>query len=584
MARTDQAADDERREDQADELELASVKASAKGLPKLVTGPRRWWLAVLVGLGLGQALLGMVMAWAMIKLQGAVDGRAMLWSVVTLLLSVFGIGALRVHERVVSEQLGQDYVRQVRRKLLHSALTPGDGSSLGVTVARTTNDLTAVRNWVSQGVAPLVVAVPLLFGVAVALSILDWDLALTVLVPMAVLGLAIALWSRQALRKARALRRTRGRMAARIAETVTASDHIVAAGGGRRELRNLDELSGRVVDRAVDRAQTLGLLRSAGVVASTLIAVLVAITGALGRVDPAIVVAGMAIAGIAAGPMMDLGRVVEFRQNFLAARMVLAPALQQAEERRRARDAHRERAAELTVPHSTALATLRLPGLLEEPVQAQAGERLAVYGAEESMAAVTRRLVGLELPPHDTADLVLVAGENVAQLGDKQARARVGLASAGATFERGRILRAVRYRRPDLAESDAVDLLNRVGLVEQALPEGHRTKLRRGGEPLSRQQRARLALARAMYGAPELLIIDHLEADLDPAGQRHLAAMLGAYSGVVLLVGCPKTAADLFARPIPVADSAPAQAETNDENLFIHGSPGAQARDGSFLS
>lgn len=237
----------------------------APPLPPLLRGRRRGWLALLVLLGFGQAALGALSAWALVKLQAAPTGASelLLRSLGVLVLSALAIGALVVHERVVSEKLGQDYVHQLRLTLLGDALTPGHATSLGVTVARTTNDLSGVRNWISQGIAPLTVAVPLIGGTLVTLTVLHPFLALAMAVPLVILGACLLVWARTALIKTRQMRRTRGRMASRIADTVTASDVILASGGTKRELKGIREASGKVVSIAVDRAETIGTIRAA---------------------------------------------------------------------------------------------------------------------------------------------------------------------------------------------------------------------------------------------------------------------------------------------------------------------------------
>lgn len=541
------------------------------GLPPLLTGKRRWWLAALVGLGLGQAVLGMVMAWAMIELQGSGSVDATRWAVVTIVIAAFTVGALRVQERVVAEKLGQHYVREMRQELLRSALTPGDASSLGVTVARTTNDLTSVRNWIAQGIAPMVVAGPLLGGVLVALALLDPRLAIAGAAPLLVLLAGVAAWAGEAYDKSRALRRTRGAMASRIAETVTASSTILAAGGGERELRNLDKVSKRVVDRAVDRAGTLGLIRSAGVVASTLLGVLVAAVGVVGDLPAGVVVAAMAVAGIAAAPIMDLGRVVEFRQSFLAAKAILDPTLRKAAERRAAQEEHRARAAAITPDEGTDV-RIALPELMQMPLVSRGRGRYALSGSENATRAAITRIMGLAVPAGDITDQVHVGGLNLARMDAQDMRRCVGLAQSGAAFERGHVLRAARYRRPDLDADDAKRLLDAVGLHETRLPDGHRTRLRRGGEPLNRDQRARLSLARALYGEPGLIIVDGLEADLAPEGREMLVRLLRQQHGTVLLIGCPHTAEALSAETVPVV-----QRTVHDE-ANVNVNPGAAPR------
>ena len=578
---------------------------NAPPLPALLWGARRRWISVLILLGLGQAALGAVSAWALVQLQGAPTGSSalLLRALLLLVLTAFAVGALKIHERVVAEKLGQDYVHQLRLTLLGDALTPGHTTSLGVTVARTTNDLSGVRNWVSQGIAPLVVAVPLIGGSLITLAVLHPLLALAMAAPLLGLGLCLLFWARTALVKTRQMRRTRGRLASRIADTVTAADGILASGGTKRELRNIRDASGNLVEIAVDRAETVGAIRAGGIVASTLTTLLVAATGTYLGLPPGVTMAAMAVGGIASTPVLEIGRIVEYRQTYRSARMVLGPALAAAEARR-AHSRTRRRAsaaveapalgAEGTAPEGTipggtmqddsVLVHLALPGLTGQgdPVRGRPGETVRLVSDDPAVPhELVRRLLELSPGPDvSEPDSVWVGGENLRAVSTKRGRVLVGAASAGAVFERSTVARALHYRRPDLDASDDHDVLELVGLDLSHLPDGARTRLRRGGEPLGRADRARRARARAVDGAAPRLVIDSLEGDLDDAGRRMLERVLTAYRGTVVMVGSDDLSARLGAREhrLPV----PADAEADDGSAGVTIGSGGRSRGNAY--
>ncbi|MFC7401930.1 ABC transporter transmembrane domain-containing protein [Citricoccus sp. GCM10030269] len=546
---------------------------NSEKMPTVWAGRRRYLLVILFLLGIFQAIMALVMAFTVNALLGAparvnaalnngtaADGSALPpavaeagtyvpWLQLSILaVSVLSIFGARWGERVVGEDLGQDYVYELRRKLIGTTLAGPGNPSLGITITRASNDLTAVRNWISQGLVPLLTSPPLIAVVLGALAISHWQVGLAVGVPIVLLGVAVPPLAKVTFTRARYLRRRRGRMSARIADTVRAGESVKAAGGIKRELNALDRDSGKVVNAAVARARITGLVRASAITAASLATAAVVVLGALGLIDTAGVASAMTLVGVMSTPLGDLGRVVEYRQNYKAARRIQAPLLAQAEsllkaeEDREERWKHVERDRSVAQRNSLWVRRMVVQGRRVPMLHATAGDVIQIQshdpGRIEPFLATllagqnTAAEPGGDVPPLE----MTVDGYDYTRAPGRQRRKLLGHASTRIPLERGSLSRAITYRKPQATEEQTREAFARVGLDEVlgALPQGESTRIKNGGQPLTGSQVARLKLGRALLDNPSLLVLDGIDSDLDEDGLRLLRAELEAYPGVVL--------------------------------------------------
>jgi len=508
----------------------AQEEPGSSGLPAVWAGRRRRYLSLLIGAGLGQAAAAGVSArfFTHALTRSAPGTRGLLFG--ALVAAAVTVGGLRMAERVLSERLSQDYVHQIRLGLIRRNLADGRVKSLGVAVARTTNDLTSVKNWISQGVAPLAVGIPLIIGVGIALALLDPWLLAGLLVPLAVLLFAMKVLAPVAYQRTRRVRRVRGRLSSQVADTILSTPAIRSAGGSDRELARIEAHSQALVAASIQKAKVAGAMRGTAAAMSGVATAMVIGTGLLAGLPTHTIAGALTIVTFLAVPLHDLGRVVEYRQTYRAARRIIGPAIEPA-----AAPAP-ERAERTDVRRAVFVDFVALSdGTTMPQLAAQPGARVVVdAGTPRLTSELLERCVGLR---EAQVGQVVVSGNDLSLAGPKTLRQLVGYGARGMMLVRGSVSRTVRYRCPHTGPEEVDRLLGLVDLVEPVaeLAQGADTILVHGGEPLTIPERARLLLARSILEEPPLLVFDHLDADLGHGGRATMRRLLADYPGVVIV-------------------------------------------------
>ncbi len=520
---------------------------SAPRLVRPLARARLPLFARLVAIGVGQAggtigtahLVGVAFN---SLVAGAAPARPASAALVTggLLGAVVLAASMRAAERITAERLGQHYVSEVRADMFeHLTKVPArqlGRRNRGTMLLRFVGDLSALSNWVSLGLARLLVA-GIAVGLAVgALAVIDTGIGLAI-AGVLILG-AAGTWMTNARLKARSrsARRRRARLTGEVTERLTHLGVLQASGQERREQRRVGLLSSKVSAAMVDRARAAGLSRAVAEGTAGLVTVAVVLVGAAevraGRTSAGTVVGALAVAGLLAGHLRDLGRVAEYAAGAkvarAAARRFLAlPVLPDP-----------PGLPDLVVgPGPLELETLGLIGALAAvTLRAEPGQTIAVVGGngagKSSLVALAARL----LDPDQGR--VRLNGQELRSCNLASVRAEIGIAGPDLPLLRGSVERNVRYRQPRAGDEEfaRVVALCRLDQLVAELPDGWQTEVGDGGSRLSAGQRARLSVARAALGRPSLLILDEAEAHLDRDAAEMIDRVLADHRGTALVV------------------------------------------------
>lgn len=493
------------------------MSTAGGNLPALWHGDRRGYLLGAIAYGVLLASLAGLGAWGTYR---AVSTGS-LWWVSVICLSALGVAAATAGGRVTGERLGQSFVQELRVDLIHASLRSDGTTSPGVLIARATNDLTAVRTWISLGVAPLITAVPLVVGASLALGALHPILAIGFGSLIVGAGVLLGFTGPVLYRRARAVRRRRGRLARAVSDVVVSRSVIRSATGEDREARRVGRLGKHVAAASIERARVSGAVR--GVVAGVggLATAVVVASSLGGRLDPASMSAALLVVGLTVTPLGELGRALEYRQNYLAARVILVRALSNTGPTPQIRSAKKSKSA----------ASVTIRGLtltdwtVMDDVSAFPGDRLILDCSNDLARAAVSAISSGESVRSGSIE---ISGSSV--------RSSLGVARGTDPLPPGSIERIIRYRVPTASEHEMQKVLRSMKMydVVNSLPRGLSTRLGPWGDPLSPSQRVLLNVARAVIGSPSLLVLDGVRSELGPAHVEALELLVAQFPGVVI--------------------------------------------------
>jgi ATP-binding cassette subfamily C protein len=186
----------------------------------------------------------------------------------------------------------------------------------------------------------------------------------------------------------------------------------------------------------------------------------------------------------------------------------------------------------LYVPPGAERPTLRNISFTVEP-----GQALGIIGSSSAGKSTLARLIVGTLAP--SAGGVYLDGQNVWNWEREHFGKHIGYMPQGISLLSGTVADNI-ARMGTVDQAAVIAAARRADVHEMIgrLPKGYQTEIGDGGARLSGGQQQRIALARALYGEPRLIVLDEPNSNLDQAGEAALVqAIMGAKrSGATVVV------------------------------------------------
>ena len=408
------------------------------------------------------------------------------------------------------------------RRLQRLPVAFHDRWSSGQLLSRATSDVATVRRFIGFVAVFLTVNLITCVVVLVLLLVTYWPLGLAVLlttIPLSVLGLR---WERRYNVQARLVQDEQGELATDVEEAVQGIRVVKSLGRSGLVFSRYDRKALRLRDLELAKVRTLALIWCLFEFHPQITLAIILVGGSLAVGSGALTVGGLvgfvALFTVLLWPILSLGFLLAQAQETASAcdrigELFDAPIT--VTDRPGVAAQRVGTPARLRFEH----VGFRFPGA-GEPVLAgidldvAPGETVALVGATGSGKTTMTALVGrlfdvtsgrVTLDGHDVRDLPLV-----------QLRSVVATAFEEATLFSMSVRENVSLGRPGAGDEEVAEALR----VAQAdfvhdLPWGLDTRIGEQGLSLSGGQRQRLALARAVFGRPSVLVLDDPLSALD---------------------------------------------------------------------
>ena len=417
----------------------------------------------------------------------------------------------------------------------------------GVLISRLTNDVQALDQLVTEGIATLFSATLTLIGTAVILIVLDPSLALVTFLTFPVLLVGSVIFR---LASTGAYRLTREKIAfvtAYLQETLSGVRIVRAFGQEPRHKRRFAELNDEHRDANMKTVYLNAAYFPSVELLSAVATAAILIYGGNQVLDEAVTIGVLASFVFYLQSFFDpIQSLSQLYTTYQAGMAALDKIFELLDEEPDLRD--RPGAVDLPrvrgeiefddVTFSYGLKEDEAPALDDVSLHVPPGQTVALVGATGAGKSTLAKLVARFYDPQHGR--VLIDGHDLRDVTEHSLRSQLGIVPQESFLFSGTIRDNIAFGRPEATDDEVRDAARAVGadVFITRLPDGYDTEVGERGVHLSAGQRQLVAFARAAAADPRILILDEATSNVDVRTEsqieRGLRRLLAGRTAIVI--------------------------------------------------
>jgi ABC-type multidrug transport system fused ATPase/permease subunit len=480
-----------------------------------------------------------------------VIGTRNLSRLVTLVVIMIGVyaagGLVDFGDQYLRHTVGERFLFDLRVRiyayLQRLSLSFFERTSTGELMSRVTSDVNALEQFVTHGVILTTVDLLRLVGASAVLLVLDWRLALVVLIPVPIIAVGLRQFNRYSRPIYRCVRDRLGDISARLQDDLAGIRVVQAFGQEDAELERFRTVSEKYYHERVRAIRAWSTFFPAMYFVSAVGGVLVLGFGARmvvgGQISLGTLVAFLAYIASFYDPLRRLTEVDNTFQQAIAAGERIFELLDEEPDVQDAPDA-----IELAgVKGDVVFDDVHFgygdgdEVLHDIEFHMAPGQVIALVGPSGAgKTSIANLLCRFYDPAHGR---ILVDGHDLCQVKLESLRRHVAVVLQDTFLFNATVRENLLYGKPDAGDEEIIAAAQAAYAHEfiAQMPSGYDTEIGERGVKLSGGQRQRLALARAILADPRILILDEATSSVDAEAEYLIQqALEGVMKGRTSLV------------------------------------------------